>query len=264
MADSAQTVLAWPAPDWQQPWHLPFAEFGRAVRSACEAGQSLPDALTRHGHPESPRFVPQAALPTGKAYEAFIFETRQVPTRDGLHDFFNGLVWMRFPQTKRRLNQWQAREISRAGVQQVRGSVRDAITLFDENAVLLQAPDEVWEALLARQWQRLLVDLRPLWRQVRVVLFGHALLEKLVAPYKSITGHVYREPVPLSLEDNWHAWDAWLAQRLDADALATKPFTPLPVLGIPGWCADNEHPAFYDDAGVFRPARPAVSRSLTG
>jgi hypothetical protein len=113
--------------------------------------------------------------------------------------------------------------------------VRDAITLFDENAALLQAPDALWDALLAREWTRLFVDLRPLWAQARLVLFGHALTEKLVAPYKSITGHVYREPVPQGLGDDLAAWDAWLAARLTAGDLAAKPFTPLPVLGVPGW-----------------------------
>jgi len=66
-------------------------------------------------------------------------------------------------------------------VQSTRGPVRDALTLFDENAVLLQAPDALWDALQARDWPRLFVDARAQWAQARVVLFGHALLEKLCA-----------------------------------------------------------------------------------
>ena len=210
--------------------------------------------------PLSPvRFVPQAELPEGMAYEQFIFDTGQVPTREGLHDFFNGLVWARFPATKRLLNRLQAAQIAQAGVGQVRGPVRDAITLFDENAVLLQAPDALWDALLAREWTRLFVGLRPLWAQARLVVFGHALTEKLVVPYKSITGHVYRAPVPPELGDNVAAWDQWLAARLTANELATKPFTPLPVLGVPGWWPANEDPVFYDDATVFRPPRSAIA-----
>jgi hypothetical protein len=94
-----------------------------------------------------------------------------------------------------------------------------------------------------------------LWAQARLVLFGHALLEKLVTPYKSITAHVLAEPVPAALGDDLAAWDAWLAPQLDAHALARKPFTPLPVLGVPGWWPANEAPGFYADAGVFRPPR---------
>jgi len=246
---------AWPAPDWAQPWNAPFAIDGASVRSACEQGMPLPQALTQRIGPGGPRFVPQAELPEGMAYEQFIFKTGAVPTREGLHDFFNGLVWMRFPATKRLLNRLQAAEIGKAGVRPVRGPVRDAITLFDENAILLQAPDAIWHALLAREWTRLFLELRPLWAQARLVLFGHALTEKLVVPYKSITGHVYREPVPMALGSDIGAWDAWLAARLAAADLAAKPFTPLPVLGVPGWWPDNQQAGYYDDLQVFRPLR---------
>jgi len=51
------------------------------------------------------------------------------------------------------------------------------------------------------------------------------------------------------------AWDAWLAQDLQAPRLADKPFVPLPVLGVPGWWLPNEAPVFYADAQVFRPPR---------
>lgn len=249
--------------DWSSPWLLPFADDGAEVGLACEEEIALPEALTHRVLSRfdpggfTPYFVPQSELPAGTAYEQFIFDTDTVPTREGLHDFFNGLVWMRFPATKRLLNRLQAAEIQKAGVGQVRGPVRDAITLFDENAVLLQAPDPIWDALIARDWTRLFVDLRPLWAQARLVLFGHALLEKLVVPYKSITAHVLREPVPLALGADLAAWDRWLAERLSADVLGTKPFTPLPVLGVPGWCPANEDPAYYADAGVFRPKREA-------
>ena len=200
------------------------------------------------------KFVPQSALPEGQAYEDFIFKTAQVPTRDGLHDFFNGLCWHRFPLAKRRLNELQAAEIEAQGISATRGPVRDALTLFDENVVLMHAPDEVWSALQARDWLKLFVDLREQWQQVHLVLFGHALVEKLVTPYKSITGHVYRIASDVNPHDE-AALDAWLVQDLQPTKLATKPYEPLPVLGIPGWCADNAERVFYEDTHVFRPKR---------
>lgn len=254
---SVRDLTARPAPDGSQPWNAPFAADAVAVHTACDRGIPLWHALTQHIGSTGPRFVPQVALPEGVAYEWFIFETGCVPTREGWHDFFNGLVWLRFPATKRLLNRLQAAEIGRAGVGKVRGPVRDALTLFDENAVLLQAPAALWDALLAREWRRLFVDLRPLWAQARLVLFGHALAEKLVSPYKSITGHVYRAPVPHELGADLVAWDHWLAASLTTADLATKPFTPLPVLGVPGWWPANEDPAFYGDPQVFRPRRSA-------
>lgn len=247
-------MLPGASPDWSAPWLAPVANNGRAVHSHVSAGHALPQAMSAlQACPV--RFVPQTDLPAGTAYEQFIFDTGCVPTRENLHDFFNGLCWLRFPITKQRLNQLQAAEIAAAGVREVRGPVRDALTLFDENAALLQAPEPLWQALTERDWHRLFVTLRPLWAQARLVLFGHALLEKLVTPYKSITAHVLREPVPLDLVDDLSAWDAWLARGLSAELLATKPFTPLPVLGVPGWWPANDDPDYYADAGVFRPRR---------
>ena len=242
--------------DWSAPWFQPFAAEGAAVAGRVAAGEPVHAALNAcAGSPV--RFVPQEALPEGQAYEHFIHEQRACPTRENLHDFFNGLVWLRMPQAKRRLNECQAAQIAALGVGAVRGPVRDAITVFDENGALLDAPDALWEALLARQWRRLFVDLRPLWAQARLVLFGHALLEKLVAPRKDMTAHVWRVNAPLGAGADPGAADAWLAAQLQPATLATKPFTPLPVLGVPGWWAANEDPAFYDDATVFRPARRA-------
>jgi hypothetical protein len=217
-------------------------------------------ATTTNEQIKEVKFVPQSALPEGQAYEDFIFKTAQVPTRDGLHDFFNGLCWHRFPLAKRRLNQLQAAEIEAQGVRATRGPVRDALTLFDENVVLMHAPDEVWAALQARDWLKLFVDLRDQWQHVHLVLFGHALVEKLVTPYKSITGHVYRVANEVNPHDE-AALDAWLVQDLQPAKLATKPYEPLPVLGIPGWCADNAERAYYGDTNVFRPKRELAPKA---
>ena len=198
------------------------------------------------------RFVPQTDLPVGEAYEAFIARTGCVPTRDHLHDALNGLVWHRFAHTKARLNALQAMAIAAQGVGAARGPLRDALTLLDENGAILLAPPTLWYALRARQWRRLFVDLRPLWGEAQLILLGHALLEKLVQPRKPITAHVFCSPQMLRLGDNI---DAVIADSLDAAHLASKPFTPLPVLGVPGWCAENQNFFFYDDSCVFRTAR---------
>jgi Protein of unknown function (DUF3025) len=253
--------------DWSQPWFAPWRELGEPT--ACQAlqQQSVAEALntiTYTGKREANEvnFVPQSALPEGQAYEDFIFKTAQVPTRDGLHDFFNGLCWHRFPLAKRRLNQLQAAEIETQGIRATRGPVRDALTLFDENVVLMHAPDEVWASLQARDWLKLFVDLREQWQQVHLVLFGHALLEKLVTPYKSITGHVYRVDSHVNPRDE-AALDAWLVQDLQPAKLATKPYEPLPVLGVPGWWPANEDRTYYEDVNVFRPKREVVAKTVT-
>jgi hypothetical protein len=240
-----------PAIDWARPWLEPWRESGQRVALAISGGAAFYEALNRE--PATPkRFVPQSALPSGQAYEQFIFDSGSVPTRDNLHDFFNGLCWMQFPQTKKKLNQLQAAEIAAAGVAPLRGPVRDALTVFDENAAFLSAPQPLWDALIAKDWRTLFIDLRPLWQQAQLMLFGHALLEKLVYPRKQVTAHVYRGHAAMnSVAD----LDAWAAADLSAGKLASKPFAPLPVLGVPGWWAENENFSFYDDSFVFRPRR---------
>ncbi|KQT08950.1 DUF3025 domain-containing protein [Ramlibacter sp. Leaf400] len=237
--------------DWEAPWYAPWREPGQAVEQLVAAASPLHETLNAQA-PSPVRFVAQDALPEGMPYEQFIFERRECPTRDNLHDFFNGLVWHRLPRSKARLNALQAGEIAAHGIGGRRGPVRDAITLFDENGALLDAPPPVWDALLARNWKRLFIDLRPRWQEARVVVFGHALLEKLAAPRKDLTAHVWHETCPLP---EFEAADTWLAQRCTPQRLAGKPFTPLPLAGIPGWDAGNLNFSFYDDSVVFRPRR---------
>jgi len=245
--------LSLEAIDWAQPWLSPYRAMGESAAHTALC-TSVAEALQQGAKPSpAPTFVPQLDLPAGQAYEAHIFQTGTVPTRDNLHDFFNGLVWLAFPQTKRRLNELQAAEIARNGVTSTRGPVRDALTLFDENGALLDAPAALWKALAARDWHTLFVTQRALWSEARLIVFGHALLEKLTAPRKAHTAHVLLMPapeggVPAALDDRA------LSRSLDAEYLAQKPFVPLPVLGVPGWWADNAAPDFYDDPKVFRPA----------
>lgn len=256
--------------DWSRPWY-------DAVRPAWEAlgleGAEFAGAFNRHaallalrnhrGLPLS--FVPQESLPEGTAYEAFISATGNVPTRENLHDFFNGLVWQTFPLIKRELNALQAAQIEAAGGSKARGPARDAATIFDENAALLvvRASSEgraLVDELRAHCWEAALFEKRALFGpDAELWLFGHALMEKLVAPRKAITAHVRIVFAP----DAWFTYDtatrcAWIddtvAEELRAHGLTTSSFTPLPVLGVPGWWPDQDQ-AFYLDTTVFRPKR---------
>jgi hypothetical protein len=219
--------------DWSAPWFSRWREVGEPVLGAWRSGP-LHAALPADGQVA---FAPASAPGDDEPYESFIFRTRTVPTRDNAHDFFNALAWLRFPAVKSRLNEVQAAEIARDGIGARRGPIRDAITLLDENGAFIDAPDDIRDALIARDWRRLFVDLRPLWTDVKVTVFGHALLEKLLAPRKDLTAHVWMAPLAFTPE-----------------SLASKPFAPLPLMGIPGWHAGNENFSFYDDSVVFRAA----------
>ncbi len=260
--------------DWPRPWYdsvraaaALLALDGDSVIAGFNA-QATARGLRNHaGLPLS--FVPQSALPDGTAYEEHIGATGCVPTRDNLHDFFNGLVWLSFPLIKRQLNALQAAQIALAGVGKSRGPARDGATIFDENAALLVVRDcaagaALVQALRGHRWSYAFVEQRACFdADAQVWLFGHALMEKLVAPRKAITAHtrvvVAGEDFFGLDHDGRRAWlDARVARDLAAHGLSTADFTPLPVLGIPGWWPDQDQ-QFYDDATVFRPKRQAVA-----
>lgn len=222
-------------PDWAQPWFAPYRGVGEPVLARCRAGEPVHRAL---GHA---RFEPAGPLCGG--YEQHIASTGRVPTRDNAHDLFNGLVWLRYPGFKQALN--QAHVAAPPASPGRRGPLRDALTLLDESGLLLAGPDALWSALIARDWRRLFITERAAWQQARLVVVGHALLEKLLVPRKPLCARV------LHLSD------------LDAPVLPASltpaDLPPLPVLGIPGWWAANEQAGFYDEAAVFRPASPQFS-----
>lgn len=210
-------------------------------------------------------FVPPAAGPATAArdYEQRIFRTGEVATRPGSwHDLFNALAWLAFPRTKAALNRLHHDELARRGDGPARGAARDVATLFDEGGIVVAcAAPELARLLAGFEWRRLFWERRAdVARSMRFLVFGHAILERALAPFKGVTAKALVVDVAGDRLD-----DASLVDRLDAvaaghfarpDSLASaRALQPLPVLGIPGWAPANEDPAFYDDAAVFRAGR---------
>ena len=235
------------------PWLNPYRSVVSRLIACANGATSLPSTLNNALAEQAPVnlnagrlcFVSQLELPEGEAYEAFIARTACVPTRDNLHDLFNALVWLKFPHLKRRLNELQAQQLQQDGVMATRGPVRDALTVFDENAAVLQAPAVITDALRVRDWHALFATHRAAWADASLTLFGHALMEKLTQPRKAMTAHVWVVPEHVDLQ-------TCLVEVLSPELLTSKPHFPLPVLGVPGWWAANEAPGYYEDIQVFR------------
>ena len=255
------------------PWLLPYRVCGSGVARDVAAGmpvaQALNLALQAQPIPmpggRALRFVAQQDMPPGEAYEAFIARTACVPTRDNAHDLFNGLVWLRFAPLKRQLNALQSAQIASLGIGKSRGPARDAATIFDENAAILVVEDSnagraLLEHLREHEWHAAFVEQRAMFGSTAEVWgVGHALMEKLVKPYKAITAHtwvVWAKSEFFTLEwEEKRAWlDAHVATQLQTHNLSTADYTPLPVLGIPDWWPDQDE-VFYADASVFRVKR---------
>lgn len=200
--------------------------------------------------------APDGRMPA-RDYERQILQTGQVPTRaDTWHDVLNALVWLRFPHFKAALNAAHGDAIA-GETDSLRGRRRDALTVLDESGVWVISRDPALSGLLrAHAWQELFVAERArVESDMRFVVVGHALLEKALAPYPSMTGKC------LMLQLETTAADVAEAQAVSALAGIDSPrqLAPLPVQGIPGWDPANAQPAYYANREVFRPPRGTAS-----
>jgi hypothetical protein len=258
--------------DWSAPWLGDLGNLGHDIVTSPDWRGALNRhaaaiGLINHNH-QPVRFVAQDVLPAGSAYEAFIHATGNVPTRDNLHDLFNALVWLTWPATKAQLNHLQATQIASQAIvatNGVRGATRDAVTLFDESAAILAVSDNsdgdaLIDALRQHRWTALFVTERERFTsRATPMLFGHAIMEKLVNPYKAITAHTLICRVQpafhtLNVHQQRAQLDAQVAGQVGQTGLQASQFTPLPVLGVPGWWPQQDI-QFYSDTSVFRPPR---------
>lgn len=259
--------------DWTRPWYASVRTAARTVIASKDWRLALNEAAAQRdlrNHRALPlHFIQQEELPEGVAYEAHIGATGGVPTRENLHDFFNALVWLSFPKIKQQLNALQAAQIDLLGIGKSRGPARDAATIFDENAALLVLEDsnrgrQIFSLLCEHQWLEALHHRsQQFLESAQVWSFGHALMEKLVMPYKGITAHSWVVWAPIDYflwEPNLQAqWlDEAISLQLREHELTTSDYTPLPVAGVPGW-APQQDAAFYLDKQVFRDKRLRVS-----
>lgn len=200
-------------------------------------------------------------------YESYIHQTRQIPTRtNNLHDLFNALIWLTFPQSKTAMNalhvDYSKKNKNLPAGQ--RGSARDVLTLLDESGVILVSRREsLFELVRQFQWKDLFWQQRDeLQKHFRCVVFGHSIYEKAVTPYLGLTA----KALMLTADDQF--FDRSPAEQIEyldtavVDYLnrpghltSTRTLQPFPLLGMPGWHADNNHAEFYDNRDYFRPGR---------
>ena len=229
-------------------------------------------------------FVSQDDLPEGMAYEHFIGTTGNIPTRENLHDLFNGSIWLTFPKTKALLNYHHMIEMAGQNKSAIsspnsshknpRGRVRDTITVFDENgAILVTCETNISAALIDFNWQDSLVKPRKDWdnplaprtdAKAAVYIFGHALLEQLIQPRKTLCAHsvvlqvtsdFFTQTLPERMANIDTQLAIYMHELLSQESVTPRKLAPLPVLGVPHFWDDNADTAFYDDTRVFRNGR---------
>jgi hypothetical protein len=207
---------------------------------------------------------------TGEAYEQRIHRAGEMHVRAGLwHDLFNVLAWLAYPETKAALNERHCAHFSNSAIEHgcapsARGPVRDALTVFDENGAIVASSDPgLLDCIRAFEWKELFwVRRRCAVECMRVFTFGHALAEKALTPYVGITAHTILVAVDEAFTrapcaEQVAEIDRRAAQAVRSDGAFSAPrlLAPLPMLGVPGWCAENAREAFYDKTTYFRPGR---------
>lgn len=259
---SWQSPISLDDPFWQDYCEPLVKLDSEAFPTAEQLCRLLPDGVrNQKGLPI--QFVPSEQVPETN-YEVHIYETGQVSTREqSWHDLFNALAWCRFPKLKSAMNASHMEAMS-SGCEPGRGKRRDALTLFDECGVIIAASNpEPLDWLARRNWPVIFQEQKETWeRDIQIFVPGHAMLEKFLSPYKSMTANailVYlaESRFTQSREDLRACLDAKLAEQLNAGELlrSSKDLSPVPLMGIPGWWTDSaQDQAFYADKQVFRPA----------
>ena len=258
------------------PLHPVIAQLGTAdFPSLTECNVLLdahqPSVTVQCGLPL--RFVAQqyGKLPFEAQYEPRCYLKGEVPTREhNWHNLLNALVWLTFPKAKAAINarHYQALLASSVETSSQRGAVRDMGTLFDESGVIVVCAEAELAALLRDfQWKELFWQRRAQVQvQMGFYLFGHGLYEKALQPYIGLTGQGLLLPV----EQAFFTWsptqqlahlDSLLADYLNSPqhCRSTRELTPVPLLGVPGWEADNERADYYDNSDYFRAGRRGLA-----
>lgn len=223
------------------------------------------------------RFVVQR---TGKLafeaqYEPRCYLAGEVQTRQhNWHDLFNALVWLTFPRAKAAINArhyhalTDADSLDNGAHRSQRGAIRDTSTLLDESGVIVAYADAELAGLLQHfRWRELFWEQREqVKNSMGFYLFGHGLYEKALQPYVGMTGQgllvaVEQDFFGCTRHEQLAHLDGLLADYLadPAHCLMTRELSPVPLLGVPGWCPDNEYASYYDNTDYFRPARRAGS-----
>ncbi|PCI13115.1 MAG: hypothetical protein COB71_07135 [Thiotrichales bacterium] len=145
-----------------------------------------------------------------------------------------------------------------------RSPLENLLSLFDEGgAVVISSDESLLQMVRDFHWKSLFWQQREaLQEKLTCIVFGHAMYEKGLEPYIGMTAnaillHCDETFFQLSNEQQL-AWvdEALLVALADREQFSVpKDLSPFPILGMPGWDANNGDEAYYDNQRYFRPGR---------
>ncbi len=210
------------------------------------------------------QFTPQddARIRAAGGYDYYIKETGLVPSRPGSwHDLFNALMWRHYPALKRGIHQQQLMDFAARVDPRQRTALGDAVTLLDEGGVIvLSSEPELLELIRQFSWLELFHERRAAFqRHVRVLVVGHALLHALLRPFIGLVGQAWLVSAPAEALSDWRRArgfaDAHAAASLAGEIRRPRDLHPLPLLGIPGYQANDSAEYYRSLPSYFRGRR---------
>ena len=174
------------------------------------------------------------------------------------------LCWQAFPKSRKKINALQIEALefqpdSERGV--VRSAHLDVLTHLDECGVaVVSSSKAVLDGIRNFSWQEVFIKDRDVFAtSVDVVIFGHGLYVQCLEPFIGMTGRCLLlecdvEHFGQSSRQRLEETDQLVAQHIGS-IRTPQDLSPLPLLGIHGWHADNEDRRFYENQSYFRPGR---------
>ncbi len=205
--------------------------------------------------------VPQSTTITCYAdqYEPRVYLKGELQTRThNWHDFFNALVWLKFPITKKTLNSLHYKQSLKRDKGSNRSLLENRITQFDEcGAVIISNNKSLLALIKGHNWLELFIQQKKLFSEdIVCVIFGHAIFEKALNPYIGLTCHCLLIEDNELLSDIKHNTFENLDRRMadiwetNMQARPTR-LQAYPVLGTPGYW-HQQNMVFYQNKKYFR------------
>jgi hypothetical protein len=184
------------------------------------------------------------------------------------HDLFNLFVHVQFPLSKARLNARHFFCLDEKGPfpwktkpGQNRCAEQDLLTHVDEGGVIVVTESlELLNLLKARKWHELFYEKRSeVLSKMKFFVFGHALYEDVLKGH--VTPHGLGVPLlapagifKMELKEQLLWADENFAKVIEKrnSFNAVSQCFPVPLLGYPGWSADNDKESYYRNEVYFR------------
>jgi len=201
-----------------------------------------------------------------EGYEPRIYLNGELQTRlESWHDFFNFMVWQTFPNIKAVMNKWQYLSLKkRFPTPSNRTHLENLLTQLDEGGmIVLSANQYLTDLLKKHEWKKLFWENREaVKREMRFYIIGHAIYEKLMTPYPTITaGGIIFDVEKTFFEKNIASQIRWIDSHCanfmnnDTWSQAFKRWQAVPIFGIPSWSSENNQESYYENTQYFRPLK---------